>query len=39
MYLRKVLADLCRVCRMMDTSAAPFRNAWVAKPARRLCPA
>ena len=39
MYFRNVLRDLCRVCRRMETSAAPFKNAWVTKPARRLWPA
>ena len=38
-YLRSVLRDLWRACRMMGTSAAPFRNACVAKPDRRLWPA
>lgn len=39
MYFRRVFRDLWRVWRMMDTSAAPLRNACVTNPARRLWPA
>jgi hypothetical protein len=35
---RSVLSDLCRVWRMMETSGRRFKEAWVAKPARKLWP-
>ena len=30
--------ERCPVCRMMSKAEAPLPAAWVAKPARRLCP-